>query len=279
MPAGARIDVDPLQPAYLRGETIVVIAHPHGFGFEPASITVFYRPVSDQKGGTKEPQEWKSRPLDVTSGSVRFEEPAKESLEIYFSSGTTKSTPTTALVTDKPDVVNIKVEYDLPDYCRQAPIIRPKINGDLDSVYGTTVILTIRANKPLAGAELTLGINQQLPFGHTFQRFHPIEVERPIISGEYARVVVRLNDPRWLDPGQPLKEGSYSIALTDKYGFHNDPSTHQHNVLVKKDQVAGSGVHRVAAPQSGRGAACPGAGDEIADGGGQRQRRFRCHSA
>jgi hypothetical protein len=220
--AGAGINIDPLpRPAYLRGEMVVLHATQHGFS--SSTMQVFIRNSGEQ--------EWKTFDRSVDAGGkAEFENVNTAStFEVYFASGRIESERKTVIVTEKPRIANLSVEYNLPEYAHHAPIVQARSDGSLDAVYGTTVVLTIRANKPIKTAELKIvkKVNGTLV---------PIETSPATVGGEYARAVVRLTGKSWLAERDAMSDDSYFLTLTDEYGYSNDPAGQPYKLTVTTDQ-------------------------------------------
>ncbi|HWE04838.1 MAG TPA: hypothetical protein VG326_20700 [Tepidisphaeraceae bacterium] len=211
---GAGIVVESLDcPAYLRGSDIAIHAHQHGF--HANSMQAFVRATGEQR--------WKSADINVDDrGRAEFVvKGAADTFEIYFASSRIESDHKSVVVTERPRIANLSVEYDLPDYAHHAPITQPRSDGNLEAVFGTTVIVTIRCNKPIKSAELK---------GSFLAKAQTLTV-----GGEYARAAIRLADARWLKDGAPSAE-KYFLALSDEYGYGNDDAGRPYNLVITKDQ-------------------------------------------
>lgn len=213
--SGARIVVDPLdRPAYLRGSDVTIHAHQHGFHAENMEARV----------RNQGEQQWKAADVRVNDqGQTEFiARGVTDNFEVYFSAGRIESDRRSVIVTERPRIASLSVEYDLPDYARHAPITQVRSDGNLEAVYGTTVIVTIRANKPLKTAELS---------GSFLSK-----AQRLTVGGEYARAVIRLSDLKWLKERQPTTE-QYKLALSDEFGFANEDAQRQYKLVITKDQA------------------------------------------
>ncbi|HZK79941.1 MAG TPA: hypothetical protein VFC46_02715, partial [Humisphaera sp.] len=211
---GAGIVVESLdRPAYLRGSDIAIHAHQHGF--HAGSMQAFIRPTGEGQ--------WKSADVAVDDqGRAEFVvKSAAETFEIYFASSRIESDRKSVIVTERPRIANLSVEYDLPDYAHHAPITQPRSDGNLEAVFGTTVIVTIRCNKPIKAAQLT---------GSFLAKAQTLTV-----GGEYARAAIRLSDAKWLKDGAPSPE-KYFLGLSDEYGYGNDDANRPYNLVITKDQ-------------------------------------------
>ena len=99
------------------------------------------------------------------------------------------------------------------------PITQPRSDGNLEAVFGTTVIVTIRCNKPIKAAQLT---------GSFLAKAQTLTV-----GGEYARAAIRLSDAQWLKDGAPSPE-KYFLQLSDEYGFGNDDADRPYNLVITR---------------------------------------------
>ena len=214
---GAKIVIDPLgQPAYLVGSDVSINAAQKGFHED--AMTFFFKGEDEQT--------WQSAPLQVDAGgrASHVAKSATKTFECYFVSGRIQSDHVTVLVTERPRIVNLKVETELPMYARRAPVIEPHSDGNLrEKLFGSTVTLTIESNKKLKSA--------------TFKRSSSAEAENLVVGGQYARVVLRLTNEQWLaENAPPLIQETYALQLTDDYGFSNDDAAHNYELSVIKDQ-------------------------------------------
>jgi hypothetical protein len=215
--SGARIVIDPLsQPAYLVGSDVSI--HATQRGFHENEMTFFFKAEDDQK--------WQSAQLTVNgSGSAsHLAKSAAKTFECYFVSGRIQSDHMTVLVTERPRIVNLKVETELPLYARRAPVIEPHSDGNLrEKLFGSTVTLTIESNKKLKSAIL--------------KRSSSKEPENLVVGGQYARAVLRLSNEEWLADNAPaVIQETYTLQLTDEYGFSNEDLAHASELSVVKDQ-------------------------------------------
>lgn len=222
---GARIQLDPLaQPAYLVGSDVHLRATQHGF----------HRPVMDlclrPAGGGA----WQRTAVRVDAqGRGAFTVTnVQESFELFFEAGMIASAPLTATVTERPRIVKMTVEYELPEYVHRAPIAQPNSDGNLQALFGSTVILTVEANKELES------LRMRASFLEADEAFS--------VGGKFARGLLRLDLARWREnPDQPDHE-RYRLELRDGHGFVNADAGHDYTLEVLKD--APPRVHLVGLP-------------------------------
>jgi len=230
--AGARIEVSPLQrrsgngpwraleaeQALLVGDDVRIRVAQHGFHKE--RMRVFVR---DQGA-----DEWKDRTLPVDAdGRAEFVAGnVRKSFKCYFEAGKVRSETLSVDVTERPRIVNIKVVYELPEYARSAPIVQEKGDGNLRGLYGSTVVMTITANKPLRSVRLTPVAGSGVDFGQQFN-----------VGGQYARGTLRLECDPWRNHTGPEIRERYALTLTDEYGYVNaDAESTRYDLVIVKDQ-------------------------------------------
>jgi hypothetical protein len=215
---GAGIVIDPLdRAAYLIGSDVAIHAGQKGFHNDEMTFH------SKLEGET----EWTSTPVNV-DGAGRSEQLAKavgKTFDCYFEAGRFKSNQVRVLVTERPRVVNLRVETEFPAYVRRAHMIEPRSDGNLKrKLFGSSVVLTIEANKKLKTAVM--------------KRSYIEKPEELIGNGQYARAVMQLDNEQWL-ADESVKEirASYTIKLTDEYGYSNDDADHAYELSVVKDEA------------------------------------------
>lgn len=211
---GARIEIEPLaQRAYLAGSDVTLRAVQKGFHRERLDLRV--RPV----GGEAWTQV--SLPAGADGRVTHTVQKAQKSFEFYLASGRIESERRTAVVTERPRIVALSVEYELPEYVRRAPIVQPRSDGNLQALYGSTVVLTIEANKDLDAAELRASFQKQ--------------PEALSVGGRYARCALRLAEKAWLANPAAVIHESYRLRLRDEYGFTNADADRDFALEIVKD--------------------------------------------
>ena len=117
-------------------------------------------------------------------------------------------------VYDLPEVIQLRLKYNYPSYTHLEPL-EMEGGGDITGLIGTQVLLNGRANNPLAQASLliTPEENSEWRTVNSNLRIH----ESPITNHE-SRFTGSL-----LIQG----DGSYTIALQDRFGRENDPLSHR----------------------------------------------------
>ena len=214
--AGARIEVDPLDSeAYLLGSSVRIRAWQKGF--RRGEMILHVRSPEGAPLGNV------TLPVDAEGRSEHVFRDVDTTFQFHLSSGRIESGRHTVIVTERPRIVTISVEYDLPEYVRRAPVVQPRSDGNLRALYGSSVVLTIEANKKLARAELS----------GSFLK----EREDLALGGRYARGVIRLDDRKWLSDSQAVVEEFYSLRLTDSYGFENLKADHRFQLAIVKDSA------------------------------------------
>jgi hypothetical protein len=170
--------------------------------------------------------EWQTMQVGVDgSGSGQHDvQGASKTFECYFVAGRIESDRVTVTVTERPLIVNLKAETEFPAYAKRAPVIEPRSDGNLrDKLYGSSVFLTIEANKRLASVTLT--------------RSYGSEPDSLVVGAQYAKGVIRLDHAKWLaDDAQSMTE-HYTLKITDEYGFSNEDFDHRYELVVVKDQA------------------------------------------
>ena len=153
------------------------------------------------------------------------------------------SSPTyTVKAVDRPRVAGIRLSYFFPSYTGLEPVVVDENEGAVSALAGTQVELTIRANKPLASAELVFDDGTVAPMkvqdlaatgritisrnatyhvrlvdGHGYDNPHPIEYAITRLEDAYPRVEILL-------PGHDADltdqmAVNLKVAAVDDYGF------------------------------------------------------------
>jgi len=214
--AGAEIVIEPPpgRPAFLRGEDVPLRVVQKGF--HNARMALFLRPQ-----GT---EEWHRTDLTVGENgtAVHVAAGVTDTFECYGEAGQIRSEILTVIVTERPRIVKISVEYEFPAYVQRAPVVQTRSDGDLETLYGSTVLLTIEASKPVARAALTAS-----------HLSTPVEFS---VGGPFAQGILGLDNPDWLERDGPVEE-RYRIRLVDAYGFENEDADHEYRLQVIRDQA------------------------------------------
>lgn len=213
---GAEIVVAPLdRPAYLVGSSVTLRAAQQGF--RNGEMQVFTRSEGDA--------EWKAAPLQVDANgrATHSATNAEKTFECYFASGRIQSRRVTVIVTERPRIVNLTAEYELPAYARRAPIVQPRSDGNLKALFGSSIILTVEANKPLKSLVMT--------------RSFAKESEPFSVGGRHARGIVRLDLDQWRADERADIPESYRLTLTDEFGYTNADADRAYELVVQKDQA------------------------------------------
>jgi len=212
--AGAKIVVDPLsRPAFLIGTDVTL--HVRQMGFQNETMQAFTR---DTGAST-----WNESTISVNAtGETDFKiAAAKKTFEARFAVGTIESDPVTVVMTERPRIASLTVEYALPDYVRRAPIVQPRSDGHLRALFGSTVVLTIEANKPLKSAAMSGDfLDQPRSFS---------------VAGRFAKVVVRIDADRWGKSALAEIAEKYRLLLTDEFGYDNDDPAREYDLIILKD--------------------------------------------
>lgn len=212
--AGAKIIIDPPgRAAFLVGSDVTL--HARQQGFHRAEMQVLTRDVGAS--------DWKQAEVQVSDqGEADFTALAvARSFECRFVAGTIESDPITVIVTERPRIVTLTVEYTLPDYVRRAPIVQPRSDGNLKALFGSTIVLTVEANKNLKSMKLAGSFLDQ---PQTFS-----------VAGRYAKAVIRVDSERWLtNPAAEITE-KYTLSMSDEYGYDNDDASREYDLVVAKD--------------------------------------------
>ena len=212
---GARIVIEDLdKPAYLRGSDVTIRAAQQGFRND--EMALFIRPEGET--------EWQEHRLEVDE-SGRGEHIARsvqQTFECYCAAGRMASKRATVIVTERPRIVKLTVEYDLPAYVRRAPVVQPRSDGHLKALYGSSVLLTLEANKPLKTARLRTSF--------------PRRGESMSVGGQFAQAAIQLEDKAWLADERPVINETYSLKLTDEYGFTNEDADSLYQLQITRDR-------------------------------------------
>jgi hypothetical protein len=212
--SGARIEVLALaQPAYLVGSDIAIHAVQKGFRRDQMELCL--RPAA---GG-----DWQRLAVAVDpNGQAAYTvKAARESFEFYFASGILQSPTVTAVVTERPRLVKMSLEYELPEYVRRAPVVQPNSDGSIRALFGSTVVISIEANKNLAGASLKTSFKKG--------------TETLSLGGRFARGILRLDQRQWLADGADSFKETYRLQLQDEYGFANADADRDFAIEIVKD--------------------------------------------
>ena len=219
--SGAKIVFEKLdRPAYLRGTDVKVRALQKGFRSD--SMEIYVRPVSQNGSST---DEWLRQALAVdAAGKGEFVmKNAQMNFECYCASGRIQSERLTVVVTERPRIAKLSVEYDLPAYVRRAPIVQPRSDGNLKALYGSSILLTIEANKNLKSAVLRTSYQKK--------------ADTMSVGGQFAQGSIAAESDRWLKDNRQEIEESYTIELSDEYGYTNEDANTPHKLVVTKDQA------------------------------------------
>lgn len=128
---------------------------------------------------------------------VRHTLPAlEESFQATFSAGEVVSETVSIKVVERPEVVNIQLENIYPTYVRRPPLRLPRSSGEITTLKGSYVVLTIEANKSLKGGNLEI------------LQGSPLQLA---VGGRFARVVLPIE-----------RTTEYRIHLTDEDNFENE---------------------------------------------------------
>lgn len=214
--AGAGIEIDALgQKAFLKGSDVTIRARQRGFRREHMTLHVL----------TAQGQEATSMSVaaDADGNATYTFEDVQETFGLYLSAGRIGSDRRLIVVTERPRIVTLTVEYEWPEYVRRAPAVQPRSDGNLRALYGSTVILTIEANKELASAVLTGSFAS--------------EATALSVGGRYARGVIRVDDRRWLDDPRPSVQEWYSLRLVGEYGYANADADRRFDLEIVKDRA------------------------------------------
>ena len=213
--SGARIVIEPLdRPAYLRGSPVTV----------RLAQKEFHSPVMDLLLREEGAAEWRREPLRVApDGRAHYAATnCQKTFEVCGLAGRIQSPPTTVIITERPRIVKLSVEYDLPAYARRAPVVQPRSDGRLKALYGSSVLLTLEANKTLKSVVMKASY---APGPEHFS-----------VGGRFAQGTMRLDLDRWLKDERPSQEESYSLRLSDEYGYENEDAEAVYPLVVVKDQ-------------------------------------------
>lgn len=225
--AGAEIEIEPLsRKAFLVGSDVTLRARQRGFRSD--SMECYTR----LQGG----KSWKKATLKVDAdGRAEFAaKSVRGTFEAYFLAGDIQSQTVTVVVTERPRIVKLKVEYELPQYVRRPSVVQDRSDGNLRALYGSNVILTIQANKSLVSATLTARTEDAMPAPQRMAAFGPRGM-RLDLGGAYARGVLGLETPPWLASPLPEILCRYRLRLVDEYGYENGDADHAYELVVVKD--------------------------------------------
>ncbi|MBI2191150.1 MAG: hypothetical protein HYU36_04120 [Planctomycetes bacterium] len=171
----------------LRGSSVTLEATL--VGFRSSSVTL---QVRSEKG--------KEEDMDLpteSDGTARHTWPGlEESFEASFRAGEVASETVAIKVVERPEVVNIQLENIYPTYVRRPPLRLPRSSGEITTLKGSYVVLTIEANKNLRAGNLEILQGSPMPL---------------TVGGRFARVVIPVE-----------RTTEYRIHLTDEDGFENE---------------------------------------------------------
>ena len=214
--SGAAIDVQPGDATILPEQDIRLVAREKGF--RSRQIYLHVRKEGDDDTAEKlavgpdgSAEKWLGR-LQV--GCNYF---------YHFAAEKIVSKTYVIKVVERPRIVNMRIEYEFPRYVRRAPIVVGRSDGRIEGLFGSIVILTIEANKPLRSARLMLSYDTK-----------PVEVS---LGGKFARATVKLDNPIWLASGDQAIAESYQAHLTCEDGYSNQDSDRRYAIIVKKDRA------------------------------------------
>ena len=214
--AGATIDVEPGDVTILRGEAVRLIARQKGFHSSVVRLHVI--------GEGAEAEAVDDLAADPSGRAEKRLSALENGITYYFTAGKVRSARHGIKVTERPRIVNMRIEYEFPRYVRRAPVVVGRSDGRIEALFGSTAILTLEANKPLKSARLQL----------SWRLADKNEVEL-MVGGKFARATLKLDSSAWLAADQPISE-SYEIGLTCEDGYKNQDASRPYPVAVKKDQ-------------------------------------------
>lgn len=226
-----RIAVVPGDGAVRRGGDVTLEADAEGF--DPTGMQVFARfgPNAD----------WQSAPMaragregfDFTFFAVR------EPLRYYVAAAGIRSQEYTIDVVDLPEVTQIKLTYEYPEWTRLAPRVEDP-GYDIRAVAGTQVTVEVQTDRPLETATLvangapttmrtsgniataTLGVEEEGDY-HIATLFNADTVQ---VSDEYFISVVPDNEPvvKLVQPGRDwrasnIEEVTIGVEASDDFGL------------------------------------------------------------
>jgi len=220
--AGASIEVKPGDATILRGQNVSLTARQ--LGFRSGEMLLHVR----RQGEPDESVEKLAVSADGTAEKWLAELDAD--FVYYFSAEKVRSRQYTIKVTDRPRIANIRIEYEFPAYVRRAPVVVGRSDGRIEALFGSTVIITLEANKPIQAAQMLLSYQIANQSGESTDK---IEMT---VGGTFARATVRLDNPDWLASPRPAATESYCLALTCEDGFRSENSDRLYPIVVKKDQ-------------------------------------------
>ena len=139
-----------------------------------------------------------------TAFSHRIRQLTQETV-YYVKAGDAKSTKFTITVHERPVLTNVKVHLTYPEYCGLGTAERTKFS--FKALEGTIVDISAAASKPLKSALITFSGRDPEPMD---------------MSGE-KNVHTRF---------KLEADSTYKIDLVDKFGFENDPLSHDAEVLI-----------------------------------------------
>ncbi|HUW34040.1 MAG TPA: hypothetical protein VM223_20725, partial [Planctomycetota bacterium] len=216
---GAKIVIEKLdRSAYLRGSTITIRARQKGFRADAMEILIRQITPNGADG------ELRREPVKVDAdGRAQFTlADAQQTFECSFQAGRIVSDQIRAIVTEPPRIAKLSVEYDLPAYVRRAPIVQPRSDGNLKSLYGGSILLTIEANKNIKTATLSLSYAKK--------------PEPMSVGGQFAQGSIQLTADSWLHDKRAEIAETYKLRLTDEYGFVNEDADQAYALVITKDQ-------------------------------------------
>ncbi len=181
-------------------------------GTAASNCTLFYRPSGDKNGVWKTAQltnptpKWDTPASKGEEAGSRSSKPdalqfnwklptLSTSVEMYAKANDGRSNDKTITVEARPTLLNVKLTLHYPTYMHRVALVIPTSNGGIGAPAGTEVDFEATANKPLKTAILSRDSRETGPLA---------------VTGSVTRGHVAVS-----------KDGSYSIALTDKHDFAN----------------------------------------------------------
>ncbi|HZP84069.1 MAG TPA: DUF4175 family protein [Chthonomonadaceae bacterium] len=142
-----------------------------------------------------------------------------QSLELYATARDGRSNARLVTVEDRPTLLNMRLTLHFPAYTHRGTQVLAESTGNIAAPAGTTVEAQAIANKPLRRAHF----QQENGPGGDWK-----------VEGEKASGSLSV----W-------KDGSYTLALTDRHGFGN-PSAPRYTIRALKDQAPSVQITRPA---------------------------------
>ena len=217
--AGASIEVEPGDNTILRGDSLRLVGSQRGFRSDQMRLHIRKEGNDSDTVEMLRTDASGVAQMRLTGLDVGF--------SYYFAAQKVRSAQYAIKVTERPRIVNMRIEYEFPRYVRRAPMVVGRSDGRIEALYGSIAIVTIESNKPLSSAEMTLSYKPDRQESQTLAMS---------LGGRFARAIIKLDNTAWLAAREASISETYRIRLKCEDGYDSPDSDVPYQIVVKKDR-------------------------------------------